>query len=159
MFFGFQIYNYPIFRPYDCNDITIQQFGIILLDLGTETHTRLSLPQGFIEVPFDQPHLSVLNNYLCFSHDFRESYFIIWKMKEFGVAESWTQFFKIRYRDLQVYNGLQFPLFPLCMFEKSYTLLLTNPKTVIFYNGRYNKAESIDKQLQAWFLIYKNKFL
>ncbi|XP_058726854.1 F-box/kelch-repeat protein At3g23880-like [Vicia villosa] len=42
---------------------------------------------------------------------------------------------------------VHFSLLPLCMFEKSDTLLLTNSKTAIFYNWRYNKAESIHKHL------------
>ncbi|XP_058741562.1 F-box protein CPR1-like [Vicia villosa] len=139
------IRNYPSSRPYNCKNITIQQFWVISLDLGAETHTRLSLPQGFIEVPFVLPYLSVLKDSLCFSHDFRKTHFIIWKMKEFGVEESWTQLFKIRYHDLQIYDNFcnwQIRLLPLCLSEKRNTLLMTNPNTKILYNWRYNKAES-----------------
>ncbi|XP_058741558.1 F-box/kelch-repeat protein At3g06240-like [Vicia villosa] len=132
-------------RPYKCKDITIEQFAAISLDLGTETHTRLSLPQGFVEVPFVMPYLSVLKDSLCFSHDFKQTHFVIWQMKEFGVEDSWTQFFKIRYHDLQIYNDLQFRCIPLCMSEKTDTLLLSNPDTAILYNLRNKKAESIDK--------------
>ncbi|XP_058761558.1 F-box/kelch-repeat protein At3g06240-like [Vicia villosa] len=137
--------DFPSPRPYNYENITIEQFAAISLDLSTETHTRLSLPQGFIEVPFVEPHLSVLKDSLCFSHDFRQTHFVIWQMKEFGVAESWTQLFKLKYYNLQIYNDLQFRWIPLCMSEKSETLLLTNPNTAILYNWKCNRSESIDK--------------
>ncbi|XP_058758212.1 uncharacterized protein LOC131631434 [Vicia villosa] len=74
---------------YDCKKITIEQFAIISPYLGMETHTQLRPPQGFYDVPFVEPDLSVLTDCLCFSHDFKKTCFIIWQMKEFGVEESW----------------------------------------------------------------------
>jgi len=96
----FAIHNY-IGYHYNCKGITIDQFVIISLDLGTETHAKLLPPHGFSEVPFVIPNLSVLNDYLCFSHDFKQTHFVIWQMKEFGVQESWTPLFKISYHNIQ----------------------------------------------------------
>ena len=146
------IRNY--FGNYDCKYITIEQFVIVSLDLSTETHTQLTPPQGFNEVPYSVPNLSVLNNCLCFSHDFQQTHMVIWKMKKFGAEESWTQFFKISYDNLQIYdnfNDLKFPLLPLCLSEKSDTLVLTSnlESQVILYNWRYNKVQRINEL--GWF--------
>jgi len=138
---------------YDCNNITIQQFVIISLDLGTETHSQLLPPKGFTEVPIVVPYLSVLKDCLCFSHEYKQTHFVIWEMKEFGVEDSWTQLFKISYDNLQVYDQLndsKFYLFPLFLSEKTGTLLLTNDLEgrAILYNWRYNRVERVNK---TWF--------
>jgi len=138
---------------YDCNNITIQQFVIISLHLGTETHSQLLPPQGFTEVPIVVPYISVLKDCLCFSHDYKQTHFVIWAMKEFGVEDSWTQLYKISYDILQVYDHLndsEFHLFPLFLSEKTGTLLLTNDleSSTIIYNWRYNRVQRINK---PWF--------
>jgi len=142
------IRNYS--APYDCENITVQQFVIISIDLRTEKHSQLLPPQGFTEVPIVAPNLSVLHDFLCFSHDYNNTHFVIWKMKELGVEDSWTQLFQISYNNLQIYNhfdDLEFQLLPLCLSEKSDTLLLTNSleSRAILYNWRYNRAERINK--------------
>jgi len=87
-------------------NITIEQFVIISLELGTETYTQLLLPrcceEDLRDPPTLPPTLSMLNDCLCFSYDFKKTYFIIWQMKEFGVEESWVQFLKISYLNLQM---------------------------------------------------------
>ena len=80
-------------------------------------------PQGFTEVPIVVPNLSVLKDCLCFS------------------------------LNLQIcdhLNDLEFHFLPLCISEKSDTLLLTNnlESQAILYNWRNNSAERIDKH---WF--------
>ncbi|RHN78572.1 putative F-box domain-containing protein [Medicago truncatula] len=142
------------FTRYDCEDISIEHFVIVSLDLGTETHTQLAPPKGFNEVPYVKPNLSVLNNCLCFSHDFKQTHMVIWKMKKFGAEESWTQFFKVNYYNLQIYdhfNDLKFVLMPLCLSEKSDTVVLISnlESKTILYNWRYNKVQRIDKL--CWF--------
>jgi hypothetical protein len=133
-----------------CENLSIEQFVIVSLDLRTETHAKLLLPQGFNEVPFVMPNLSVLNDYLCFYHDFKRTHFIIWQMRKFGVEDSWTQFLKISYHNLQINVYWYLSLFPLCLSEKNDTLLLINnsESEAILYNWRENRARRIDQPLQ-----------
>lgn len=42
----------------------------------------------------------MLMDSLCFSHDFNGIHLVIWKMKEFVVEESWTQFFNLSHLSL-----------------------------------------------------------
>jgi F-box interacting protein len=78
----------------------IEQFVIVSLDLSKETYKEFLLPLGFDVVPFSQPLLRALMDCLCFSHCSNKTEFILWKMKEYGVQESWTQLFKISYQNL-----------------------------------------------------------
>jgi len=138
---------------YDFKKITIDQFVIVSIDLDTETHYQLSLPQTFTEVPIVVPYLSLLKDSLCFSHDWKQTHLVVWQMKEFGVEDSWIQLFNISYHNLQIYdhfNDLDFRLLPLCFSEKSDTLLLisTLESEAILYNWRYNRVERIHK---PWF--------
>jgi len=48
-----------------------------------------------------EPSVCILMDCLCFSNDYRRTYFVLWKMEEFEVEESWTQLIKIRYQNLQ----------------------------------------------------------
>jgi len=143
------IHNYT--GDYNCKGITIEQFVIISLDLCTEAHTKLLPPNGFSEVPFVIPKLSVLNDYLCFFHDFKQTHFVIWQMKEFGVQESWTRLFKISYQNIQNdyhFDDLCRGLLPLCLLEKNDKLLMTINdflhRRPILYNLRDNKGEMIN---------------
>ncbi|KAL5058086.1 hypothetical protein RYX36_029690 [Vicia faba] len=128
-----------------------QQFVIVSLDLSTETYTWILLPRGFVEVPRFQPGLHVLMDCLCFSHDFKGTESVIWKMKDFGVQESWTQLFRIEYlkiyHDLNFYKGSEFgtPLLPLHLSKNGDTLILANYKDdrAIIYNQRDNGVERI----------------
>ncbi|CAJ2649957.1 unnamed protein product [Trifolium pratense] len=71
------------------------QYVILSLDLSTETYTHLLLPLGLDDV--DGPMIVLLGDRLCFCHDFEETHFVIWQMKDFGVQNSWIQLFKVRY--------------------------------------------------------------
>jgi F-box interacting protein len=146
---------------YDRNNIAIEQFVIISLDLGTETYNKLFPPQGFNEVPFVVPNLSVLKDCLCFSHDFKQTHFVIWQMKEFGVEQSWTQLLRVSYHNLQNAYHLKFRLefndswdfhlIPVCLSEQNDTLLLINnfKSRAILFNRRDNRIKMIDKL--RWF--------
>jgi len=97
------------------------------------------------------PKLSVLNDYLCFFHDFKQTHFVIWQMKEFGVQESWTRLFKISYQNIQNdyhFDDLCRGLLPLCLLEKNDKLLMTINdflhRRPILYNLRDNKGEMIN---------------
>jgi F-box interacting protein len=136
---------------YDRNNIAIAQFVIISLDLGTETYNKLLPPQGFNEVPFVAPNLSVLKDCLCFSHDFKQTHFVIWQMKLFGVEESWTRLLQVSYHNLQkdysFNDSSDFQLSPVCLSKKNDTLLLTNyfKSRAILYNWRDNRTEWINR--------------
>jgi len=95
---------------YNWNDITIEQFLIVSFDLATETYQQLLPPSGFVEVPPIEPSVTVLMDCLCFSHRFRGTHFVIWKMMEFRVQESWTQFLKISFQNLHIDRGISDPL-------------------------------------------------
>ncbi|KEH37622.1 F-box protein interaction domain protein [Medicago truncatula] len=155
---------------YEWNDITIKQFVIVSLDLDTETYRQLLPPSGFVEVPPVEPSVSVLMDCLCFSHRFRETHFVIWKMMEFGVQESWTQFLKISFQNLHIDYGIgdslayyaQLFLLPLCVSESSNTLVMASNQRglihgyhrrhAILYNWRDNKVEQIATSKQiSWF--------
>jgi len=142
------IRNYTT-KYYDCNNITIKQFVIISLNLGTEKYTQLMPPQGFDQVPFRMPSLSVLEDCLCFSHDFEQTHFVIWKMKDFGVEESWTRFLKISYDNLQIDVDDRFRnrRWPLYLWEKSGTLVLTNSNECqgILFNWKDNRVQRINE--------------
>ncbi|XP_058761559.1 F-box/kelch-repeat protein At3g23880-like [Vicia villosa] len=131
------------------NDITINQFVIISLDLRTETHTQLLPPQGFDkdfdEMPYIEPKLTVLKDCLSFCYDFKQIHYVIWQMKEFEVEDSWIQFLKISYRNLRIPpNGL-YHLLPVCVAEKNGTLLLTSRTNgkAILYNLRDDRVEKL----------------
>ncbi|AES78877.1 putative F-box domain-containing protein [Medicago truncatula] len=93
------IRNYYSHSSYDCKDLTVEQFVIISLDLGTETYKYLLPPRGFVEVPFIKPSICLLMDCLCFSHVVKQTHLVIWKMTDYGVQESWTQLRRI---DLQI---------------------------------------------------------
>ena len=154
---------------YEWNDISIDQFLIVSLDLTTETYRRFLPPQGFVEVPLVEPSVTVLMDCLCFSHRFKETHFVLWRMTEFGVQESWTQFFKISLQDLQIdlgisdslEYGLQLFLFPLYLSESDDTLIMAinqqgyddHDSHAIIYNWRDKRVEqitSVDNEI-LWF--------
>jgi len=111
---------------YEWSDVTIEQFVIISLELGTETYQQLLPPSGFVEVPTVEPSLIVLMDCLCFSHNLKGTYFVLWKMMEFGVQESWIPFLKISFQDLQIhYEDLLFVL-PLYVSKISDTIIMVS---------------------------------
>jgi len=154
---------------YEWRDITIDQFVIISLDLATETYRQLLPPSGFVEVPPIQPFVTVLLDCLCFSHYFKGTHFVLWKMMEFGVQESWTQFLEISFQDLQIdygssdWEGFEEQLFllPLCVSESNDTLIMAckqegydfDQQHAVLYNWRDKRVKHIesDKNIIWWF--------
>ncbi|GAU25541.1 hypothetical protein TSUD_259750 [Trifolium subterraneum] len=109
---------------------------IVSLDLSTETYTQLLLPRIFDCLP----KLVVLNKCLCFCLDVEKTHFVIWKMKDFGVQDSWIQLFKISYE-----NFTKVKLLPLYLCVDDDILILANDgnnKAFIYY-CRDNKVEEI----------------
>jgi hypothetical protein len=140
------------------NNITVDQFVIISLDLGTETYMHLSTPRGVDEVPCIEPTIAVLMDCLCFSYNLKGTHFVIWKMAEFGVEQSWSQFLKISLQNLQVYdNKFNYDfcrLFPLCFDVKGHTLILTSSDIyhAILYNLRDNRGRKASNKNIIWVL-------
>jgi len=156
---------------YEWNDISINQFVIVSLVLATETYRQLLPPSGFVEVPPVEPCVTVLMDCLCFSHRFKGTHFILWRMMEFGVQESWTQFLKISFQDLQIDYGIsdsleyrsQLFLFPMYLSESNETLIMASNQQgygddenhAILYNWRDKRVEqisSLDNKI-LWFQI------
>ncbi|XP_058739929.1 F-box/kelch-repeat protein At3g23880-like [Vicia villosa] len=141
--------TYHLYHPRNWLDIikditTVKQFVIVSLDLGTETYHLYQLPNAFDEVPPSKPNVGVLGDCLSFSYCYRETHFIIWQMKKFGVQDSWTQFLKISYHNLHIryhYSDENFNIVPLFLSENGETLILNCNQEVsqdILYNWRNN---------------------
>ncbi|XP_058739932.1 F-box/kelch-repeat protein At3g23880-like [Vicia villosa] len=140
-YFGYSHYH---------KDITVEQFVIVSLDLGTETYKLYPMPHGFDEVPPREPTIGVLGSCLCFSYSYKETDFVIWKMKKFGVEDSWFQFLKITYQQLQIDHDFSvdwrknyFELVPLLLSEDGDTLVLKSNEEnqAILYNWRHKRVE------------------
>jgi len=142
-----QNYFYPF---YDHKSIThVDQFKIVSFDLSTETYMQFWLPFGLDEIPCFQPTRQVLLDRLCFSHDSKQTEFVIWQMKEFGFQESWSQLFRVDYFNLDIHNlpvrrGNPL-LLPLCLYENGDTLMLAyrGDDQAVIYNKRENKVKKI----------------
>jgi hypothetical protein len=80
--------------------ITVEPYVIVSLNLGTETYRQYMLPRLFDKVWSREPNIGVCGGCLCFSYSYNKTYFSMWQMKKFGVEESWTQFLKISYLQL-----------------------------------------------------------
>ncbi|RHN51287.1 hypothetical protein MtrunA17_Chr6g0466931 [Medicago truncatula] len=95
-------------------------------DISNDTYkvVAFSIDEGFVEVPSVEPSVTILMDCLCFSHRFKETHFVLWRMMEFGVQESWTQFLKISLQDLQIDQNLHLFLFPLYLSESDNTLIM-----------------------------------
>ncbi|KEH22597.1 F-box protein interaction domain protein [Medicago truncatula] len=139
-------------------DITVEQFMIISLDLGTETYKQFQTPRGVDEVPYVAPTIAVLMDRLCFSHYIKRTHFVIWHMSEFGVEQSWTQFIKISFQNVQVDDRFRFSdwfhyqslMFPLCLSENSDTLVLVSSPKAILYHLKDNRVELASSNEITW---------
>jgi len=126
---------------------TVKQCVILSLDLSSEKYTQLLLPRDFDKVPRYQPKLVVLMGRLCFYHDFEETHFVIWQMKDFGAQESWIQLLKISYSNF--FSPMEhkwLDLLPLYLSENGDTLILANDHDddeAFIYNCRDNRVKRI----------------
>jgi F-box interacting protein len=147
--------NWIVIRNYNINSsstlvTTVDQYVILSLDLSTETCTQLLLPQRFDKVPSHPPKLAVLMGCLCFCHDFEETHFVIWQMKNFGVQDSWIQLFQISYQE-NFFRWMD--LLPIYLSENHHTLILAKDQgpanedahEAFIYNHKYNRVEKIGK--------------
>ncbi|XP_057432979.1 F-box/kelch-repeat protein At3g23880-like [Lotus japonicus] len=112
---------------------------ILSFDLNKEEFVRLVLP----DTPhkFRSPHLGVLDECLCVSHNDGEN-FVIWQMKKFGIHESWTKLLSISNdKDLEPRD---FPIpffFPIYRFDKGDFLILPED---FLYNPRTKRLSPLE---------------
>ncbi|KEH37799.1 putative F-box domain-containing protein [Medicago truncatula] len=120
-------------------NVTVEQFVIISLDLGTETYTQLLPPRGFNEVPHVMPVVSVLMHCLCFCHYSNGMDFVIWQMTKFRAEESWTKFLKFSCQNVR--GRVDDHLLPLYLSENGDTLILLSDQGHVHYNRKDDKVE------------------
>ncbi|XP_058741948.1 F-box/kelch-repeat protein At3g23880-like [Vicia villosa] len=142
------IQNKLWYHRMDIKNITVKQFVIVSLDLGTETYRLYLPPSGFDQVPPYEPNVGVLGDCLSFSYCHNETHLIIWQMKKFGIQDSWTQFLKISYHNLQIrydysdeYMKYHFNIVPSFLSKNDDTLILHCNQEIsqaILYNWRNN---------------------
>jgi len=126
-------------------NIRVEHFVIVSLDLGTETYNQYLLPRSFEEVP-SAPTVGVLGGCLCFSYSYKETDLVIWQMKKFGVEDSWSQFLKISYKNLQIDYDIfdtYFRLVPLFLSKDGDTLILKSSQEfeAIIYHWKDNRVQ------------------
>ncbi|RHN72735.1 hypothetical protein MtrunA17_Chr2g0291001 [Medicago truncatula] len=140
------LHNYQRYC-YNCKYISVEQFIIISLDLHTETYKELRPPQGFDEVPLIKPTLGVLMDFLCFFNVVKKTHFVIWKMTEYGVEESWTQLVKINLQIIGHKLEKRFTSWwvPLHVDKNCDTMILANcfEDILVVYNLRDDSVESV----------------
>lgn len=155
------LYNYS-HSLYEWAGITIDQFAIIIsLNLSTETYNKLLLPRGFNEVTREVPILRVLNNHLCFSHEFKGTHLIIWQMTKYGVEESWNQLLKISHQNLPSIHPHPYWV-PLYFSETcDYILIFANKleDQAILYIWRNNAVERTKIKLKKSMWLYARDYV
>ncbi|CAJ2670206.1 unnamed protein product [Trifolium pratense] len=141
-------------HQYKWENVTIKQLVIFSLDLRKETCKYISLPDGFVEVPEDEPTLVVLRGCLCLYYDHMKTHFVLWEMREFGVQESWIRLVNVSYVHLQFNNFAPDDVLPVCLSENGDLLLMANKVKVdvIKYNSSDDKVEYIQlPNNQIWY--------
>ncbi|XP_058732566.1 F-box/kelch-repeat protein At3g23880-like [Vicia villosa] len=133
-------------------EITVEDLVIVSLDLATETYNRYLLPQGFDELPPVEPAICVLGECLCFSYFHKVTGIVIWKMKKFGVEESWIQFIKVSYDVLHLHYDFSYghlQLLPLFLSKDGDSLILCSTCNngddgrAIIYKWKDNSVQEI----------------
>ncbi|XP_057426856.1 F-box/kelch-repeat protein At3g06240-like [Lotus japonicus] len=127
---------------YQWGNVTLQNLKIFSFDLRKEKYKLVPLPQGINEVPHVEPDLGVLRNHMCLIHDHERTHFVVWKMTQYAIQESWTRLVSISYEHLNC-DGFRFRPLPICLFEDDDSLLLAYTEEVVMYNLRDNSLENI----------------
>jgi hypothetical protein len=141
-------------HPYKWKNVTINQLVIFSLDLWKETGKYISLPDGFREMPEDEPVLAVLRGCLCLYYDHMKTHFVLWEMREFGVQESWIRLVNVSYIHLEFNNFVPDVLLSVCLAENGDLLLMANKERVdvIKYNSKDVRVEYIQlPNNQIWY--------
>ncbi|XP_057432862.1 F-box/kelch-repeat protein At3g23880-like [Lotus japonicus] len=124
-----------------------QKFVIVSFDMCKEAYSSLSLPDGTNESTSQLPNLraclGVLDNCLCLFNDQKGTHFVVWKMREYGVQESWTRLVSVNYEHLRCVGFRCRPL--MCLSEDGDILLLIQKENldVIMYTVRDNSVKYV----------------
>ncbi|QHO04569.1 hypothetical protein HN51_060771 [Arachis hypogaea] len=127
---------------YDWADVTLDMFMIVSFDLKSDTHKQILLPKGIDEVPGQTPILGVSGNSLYLLHNYKDTHFIAWQMKEFGDENSWTQLLKISFHHL----GVEMLSFPEFIFENGNIFMMRGRHRFeeVFYDRRDNSVKRVN---------------
>ena len=112
------------------------------------------MPDVHIEGPSDVPVIEVLKGCLYLSHR-QGTQFLVWRMKEFGVATSWTPLLNINYEGLHFYVPYDMPIIPVILS------ISHNDNFLVF--GSYGNAEfhlynKKDNSIYSFELFKENNF-
>nr|XP_025685760.2 F-box/kelch-repeat protein At3g23880-like [Arachis hypogaea] len=126
---------------YDWAAVTLDMLMIVSFDLKSDTHKQILLPKGIDEIPDKEPTLGVWGNSLYLLHNYKNTHFIAWQMKEFGDENSWTQLLKISFHHLGVER-----LLPEFIFENGNIFILRGRHCfeLVFYDRRDNSVKRIN---------------
>ncbi|XLR66885.1 hypothetical protein S83_017557 [Arachis hypogaea] len=125
---------------YDWDAVTLDMLTLVSFDLKSDTSKEIPLPKGIDEIPSEEPTLGVWGNSLYLLHDYQNTHFIAWQMKEFGDENSWTQLLKISFHHL----GVEW-LSPRFVFENGNVFMLSgcNSSEEVFYDRRDNSVKRV----------------
>ncbi|KAL1319357.1 hypothetical protein HN51_071648 [Arachis hypogaea] len=126
---------------YDWNAVTLDMLTLVSFDLKSDTSKEIPLPKGIDEIPSEEQTLGVWGNSLYLLHDYQNTHFIAWQMKEFGDENSWTQLLKISFHHL----GVEW-LFPGFVFENGNVFMLrgSHGSEAVFYDRRDNSVKRVN---------------
>ncbi|KEH43627.1 putative F-box domain, galactose oxidase/kelch, beta-propeller, F-box associated interaction [Medicago truncatula] len=100
---------------------------IISIDLEKEIRGEVLLPQHDDADNARSSELYVLSDCLCMCFD-KETHWTVWRMKEYGVVESWTKLMIIPHEEFQLTWN------PLFMSENGVVLVRTTRSILVLYN-------------------------
>ncbi|OIW20098.1 hypothetical protein TanjilG_00605 [Lupinus angustifolius] len=126
---------------------------VVSIDLGKETCVDILLPIVDKYELIRGPRLWVLGGCLCFSYDFDGTHFVMWKMKEYGVTESWTILLNISYLDVGFDDHFGYFPKPFIMLDTGEVLLqIKDDGVFILYNPRHKSFKYLKFQNEKiWF--------
>ncbi|XLT15004.1 hypothetical protein HN51_060694 [Arachis hypogaea] len=127
---------------YDWAAVTLDMLMIVSFDLKLDTNKQILLPKGIDEIPREEPSLGVWGNSLYLLHDYKNTHFIAWQMKEFGDENSWTQLLKISFDHL----GVEMLLLPEFIFENGNIFMFMGRHSFeeVFYDRRDNSVKRVN---------------
>ncbi|XP_016178722.1 F-box/kelch-repeat protein At3g23880-like [Arachis ipaensis] len=127
---------------YDWDAVTLDMLMIVSFDLKSDTNKQILLPKGIDEIPREEPSLEVSGNSLYLLHDYKNTHFIAWQMKEFGDENSWTQLLKISFDHL----GVEMLLLPELIFENGNIFMFMGRHCFeeVFYDRRDNSVKRVN---------------
>lgn len=117
-----------------CFDFSSEEFRVLE---QPEYSPELNLENDVIDVAVLRGKLCVFLNY---RRSFRDTAFVLWAMEDYGVEESWTKLYEIRYKSIppivsEFKRGIWFTLRPLYVYEDG--------RVVIWASSGYKESEII----------------